>query len=95
MSAPSPYFFRTPIRYLRWASHEKPAIFYASCIASMGPVFLIAVPPLRRRFGDDPRERIPLTYPSKWPYDIRCCTTGGSLYGAVAVKRTGELIDMR
>ena len=26
---------------------------------------MIVVPPLRRRMGDGPREKIPLTYPSK------------------------------
>ena len=35
-------------------------------IGSMGPVVVLTVPPLRRRFGDGPREPIPLTYPSKF-----------------------------
>ena len=61
----SPYFFRQPIRYLRWASHEKPAIFYSCCIAMVGPVSLVVAPPIRRYFGDGPREKIPMTYPSK------------------------------
>ena len=61
----APYFFRQPIRYLRWASHEKPAIFYSCCIGMLGPISMVAVPPVRRYFGDGPREKIPMTYPSK------------------------------
>ena len=30
-------------------------------------MFMVTVPPLRRRFGDGPRERIPQTYPSRLP----------------------------
>ena len=60
-----PYFFSTPLRYLRWASFEKPAIFYSIVVGSLGPVFMVVVPPVRRRLGDGPREQIPLTYPSK------------------------------
>ncbi|OCL00083.1 NADH-ubiquinone oxidoreductase 9.5 kDa subunit [Cenococcum geophilum 1.58] len=59
----APYFFRQPIRYMRWASHEKPAIFYSIVIGSMGPVTILAAPPIRRYFGDGPRPKIPLTYP--------------------------------
>ena len=61
----SPRFFTQPIHYLRWASYEKPAIFYSIVIGSIGPFLVIGVPPLRRRFGDGPREAIPLTYPSE------------------------------
>lgn len=59
----TPYFWRQPLQYLRWASHEKPAIFYSIAIGSLGPLTLIVVPPIRHRFGDGPRESIPLTYP--------------------------------
>lgn len=52
---------------MRWASHEKPAIFYSIAIGCVGPVLLVVVPPIRRYFGDGPREKIPLTYPSKRP----------------------------
>lgn len=62
----SPYFFRQPFHYIRWASHEKPAIFYSIVIGSMGPVFLVVVPPIRKYFGDGPREKVPMTYPSKF-----------------------------
>ncbi len=66
MSAAVPKtFWSSPIRYLRWASHEKPAIFYSIVIGSLGPVSLFAIPPMRRAVGDEDPSRIPLTYPGK------------------------------
>ena len=62
----APHFFRQPIRYLRWASHEKPAIFYSCCISMVGPLSFVVVPPIRRFFGDGPREKIPMTYPGRF-----------------------------
>lgn len=61
----SPQFWQTPLRYLRWASHEKPAIFYSIIVGSMGPVALVTLPPIRRFLGDVDPEPIPMTYPSK------------------------------
>lgn len=61
----SPRFFSQPFRYIRWASHENPAIFWSIVIGSIGPPMMVIVPPIRRYFGDGPREPIPLTYPSK------------------------------
>ncbi|KAJ5745310.1 NADH-ubiquinone oxidoreductase subunit [Penicillium odoratum] len=61
MSAPQ--FWSTPLRYIRWASHEKPAIFFSLIIGSMGPVALVGLPPLRRALGDVDPEPIPLSYP--------------------------------
>ncbi|KAI9711528.1 MAG: hypothetical protein M1820_002092 [Bogoriella megaspora] len=58
-----PYFYRTPFKYLRWASHEKPAIFYSCIVGSFGPIMMVAVPPIRHRLGDPDRPQIPLTYP--------------------------------
>ena len=67
-----PRFFQQPLRYLRWASFEKPAIFYSFVIASFGPGLFVIGPPLRRWWGDDyEREKIPLTYPSKFPSDTQ------------------------
>lgn len=61
-----PQFFQQPLRFLRWASHEKPAIFYSFVIASGGPLSIVVAPPIRRYFNDDaPREKIPMTYPGK------------------------------
>ncbi|CZR63764.1 probable NADH2 dehydrogenase (ubiquinone) 9.5K protein, ubiquinone-binding [Phialocephala subalpina] len=58
-----PRFWSQPLRYLRWAAIEKPAIFYSIIIGSMGPVVVVAVPPIRRMLGDADRPKIPLTYP--------------------------------
>ncbi|KAF3479712.1 NADH-ubiquinone oxidoreductase subunit [Arthroderma uncinatum] len=58
-----PFFFSQPFRYMRWASYEKPAIFYSLVIGSLGPVALFTLPPIRRYFGDvDPAE-VPFSYP--------------------------------
>ncbi|KAI9852713.1 MAG: hypothetical protein M1838_005908 [Thelocarpon superellum] len=59
----TPRFFSTPFRYLHWASIEKPAIFYSILVGSLGPVMLVAVPPIRHRLGDVDPEPIPMTYP--------------------------------
>ena len=61
----TPRFFQTPFRYMRWASHEKPAIFYSIVLGSLGPLSMPIVPPIRRYFGDGPREPIPQTYPGE------------------------------
>ncbi|KAF4629584.1 hypothetical protein G7Y89_g8566 [Cudoniella acicularis] len=58
-----PRFFSQPLRYLRWASIEKPAIFYSLVIGSLGPVMVVAVPPIRRALGDEKPPEIPFTYP--------------------------------
>lgn len=63
----TPQFWSTPLRYMRWASHEKPAIFYSLIIGATGPLMLVSLPPIRRFFGDVDPEPIPLTYPSKLP----------------------------
>ncbi|KAF2276506.1 putative NADH-ubiquinone oxidoreductase 9.5 kDa subunit [Westerdykella ornata] len=59
-----PEFWKTPIHYLRWASINRPAYFWASCIGALGPAMFFIAPPIRRFFGDDnPRPKIPRTYP--------------------------------
>ncbi|CZT10503.1 related to NADH2 dehydrogenase (ubiquinone) 9.5K protein, ubiquinone-binding [Rhynchosporium agropyri] len=58
-----PRFFSQPIRYMRWAAIEKPAIFFSIVIGSLGPVTVFTVPPIRRMLGDEQRPEIPLTYP--------------------------------
>jgi hypothetical protein len=64
----TPRFWSTPIAYCRWAAITHPAIFYSIVIGSMGPVFLVAVPPIRRRLGDVSPEPVPLTYPSTFSF---------------------------
>ncbi|KAE8349120.1 hypothetical protein BDV28DRAFT_141894 [Aspergillus coremiiformis] len=59
----TPQFWSTPLRYIRWASHEKPAIFYSIIVGAMGPVMLVTLPPIRYALGDIDPEPIPMTYP--------------------------------
>lgn len=61
----TPRFWRQPLRYMHWASIERPAIFWSCVVGSIGPVMVVTVPPIRRYFGDGPRPPIPMTYPSK------------------------------
>jgi hypothetical protein len=63
MSQSQPFFYQQPIRYLRWASHNKPAYFYSIIVGLMGPAIMVVAPPVRRYFGDGPRAKIPMTYP--------------------------------
>jgi hypothetical protein len=65
-------FWSSPIRYLRWASHEKPALFYSIVIGAMGPVSLVVIPPMRRWAGDDDPPRVPLTYPGMYMPFLDC-----------------------
>ncbi|KAI1907091.1 n19m, NADH-ubiquinone oxidoreductase 9.5 kDa subunit [Ophidiomyces ophidiicola] len=58
-----PVFWSTPIRYMRWAAIEKPAIFYSIVMGSLGPVALVTLPPIRRYFGDVDPPPVPLSYP--------------------------------
>jgi hypothetical protein len=59
----SPFFFSTPLRYLRWASVNKPAYFYSIVIGCAGPIMVLTVPPIRRYMGQEQRPKIPMTYP--------------------------------
>lgn len=61
-----PRFWSTPLRYLRWASHERPAYFYSMLIGACGPVALVTLPPIRRFLGDVDPAPIPLSYPSMY-----------------------------
>ncbi|EME45604.1 hypothetical protein DOTSEDRAFT_71337 [Dothistroma septosporum NZE10] len=56
-------FWQAPRQYLQWAVRAKPAIFWSIVLGSFGPVAMVVVPPLRARFGDGPRQQIPLSYP--------------------------------
>jgi hypothetical protein len=90
MSAPQ--FWSTPLRYLRWASHEKPAIFYSIIIGSCGPVALVTLPPIRRYFGDVDPEPIPLSYPSKIKPAGSQCTSYLSFNLVLANIRCNEIV---
>ncbi|KAK5458248.1 n19m, NADH-ubiquinone oxidoreductase 9.5 kDa subunit [Exophiala xenobiotica] len=66
MSGVPQRFWGTPIRYLQWAMHEKPAIFWSCVLGGMGPMCFVVVPPLRRWAGDEDPAQIPLTYPGEF-----------------------------
>ncbi|KAK0628605.1 hypothetical protein B0T17DRAFT_487535 [Bombardia bombarda] len=59
----TPRFWATPVKYLRWASRERPALLWSCVIAGLGPVTLFTVPPIRHRLGDPDAPTIPMTYP--------------------------------
>ena len=76
MSAAVPArFWGSPFRYLRWAAHEKPAIFWACVLGAGGPVSFVVIPPLRRWVGDENPPRIPLTYPGTL-FCLHTCVRG-------------------
>lgn len=61
-----PYFWAQPVRYMRWAFHEKPAITWSIVLGGSAPIIPIVAPPIRRFFGDEPgRPMIPHNYPSE------------------------------
>ncbi|KAL2212837.1 NADH-ubiquinone oxidoreductase 9.5 kDa subunit [Sarocladium strictum] len=62
MSA-APHFWVTPLKYFKWASRERPALFWSCVIGFAGPAMLPTVPPIRRYFGDVDPAPIPVTYP--------------------------------
>ncbi|PSN60076.1 hypothetical protein BS50DRAFT_579578 [Corynespora cassiicola Philippines] len=64
MSAqPSPLFFKQPLRYLKWASINKPAYFYSIVVGLTGPALMAVVPPVRRYYGYEKAPKVPMTYP--------------------------------
>ncbi|OAL51845.1 hypothetical protein IQ07DRAFT_506212 [Pyrenochaeta sp. DS3sAY3a] len=63
MPPQSPLFFKQPLRYLKWASINKPAYFYSIVIGCAGPIMVFTVPPIRRYLGEEPIAKIPMTYP--------------------------------
>ncbi|KAJ5665140.1 NADH-ubiquinone oxidoreductase subunit [Penicillium maclennaniae] len=75
----TPQFWSTPLRYLRWASHEKPAIFWSLVIGSAGPVALVGPPPdPSRSRSERPAEDPPgLRGPIKGRKYHKLCIRGG------------------
>ncbi|GAA6061698.1 hypothetical protein JCM10212_005990 [Sporobolomyces blumeae] len=55
--------FRRTYSYLQRQAHEQPAIFYSIALGFVGPIAVVAVPEVRKRFGWKPVERPPTTYP--------------------------------
>ncbi|KAF4587194.1 NADH-ubiquinone oxidoreductase 9.5 kDa subunit [Ophiocordyceps camponoti-floridani] len=60
---PAPHFWSTPLKYCRWASRERPAIFWSVIIGAIGPIGMVVGPPIRRWCGDIDPPLIPTTYP--------------------------------
>ncbi|KIJ53305.1 hypothetical protein M422DRAFT_222658 [Sphaerobolus stellatus SS14] len=66
--------WRSAFRYLREQSHEQPVFFWSVILGTLGPVTLIAVPPLREKMGCKRRAEIPTSYPV--PHRPRQALTG-------------------
>ncbi|RMD39435.1 hypothetical protein DV735_g5691, partial [Chaetothyriales sp. CBS 134920] len=63
MSGAPATFWSAPVRYIRWAFYQKPAIAYAVAIGSIAPTIPFWVPPLRRAVGDNTVPHVPHSYP--------------------------------
>ncbi|KAI5796253.1 hypothetical protein DFH27DRAFT_110290 [Peziza echinospora] len=63
--APKPLFFDNPYRYLRFASHQYPALYWSVVIGGVSPIILLVVPWARKRLGYENSPRVPMTYPCK------------------------------
>ena len=62
-----PNFWAQPLRYLRYASHEHQAKFYAILLGSAGFAVPVFVMPLRRALGYEDAKPIPMTWPRLFP----------------------------
>ena len=65
-AGPSPRFFQQPLRYMKWASINKPAYFYSIMVGCAGPALVVTVPPIRRYMGEEQIPKIPMTYPGMY-----------------------------
>ena len=59
----TPRFWAGPLRYCRWASRERPALFWSCVVGGLGPVILISGRPILTRLGYEYATPIPMTYP--------------------------------
>jgi hypothetical protein len=58
-------------------AHEQPVIFYSVVVGLIGPVMVLTVPSIRKRYGWKPAEAIPTTYPGesvRYHAGQDCCT---------------------
>lgn len=62
----APYFWHQPFRYLRYASHTKPALFWSVVLGTTGPVIFAGSIPVKRVLGIENRPKVPATYPGMW-----------------------------
>ena len=67
----APFFFKEPIRYMRWASINKPAYFYSICVGLAGPLMVAVGVPTRKYLGYERAPKIPQTYPSTCAWGSR------------------------
>ncbi|KAI5861061.1 hypothetical protein GGS23DRAFT_598938 [Durotheca rogersii] len=63
MSSATPQFWAGPLRYLRWATRERPNYVWPVVIGAAGPVVLLTVPPTLEKLGYRRAPPIPMTYP--------------------------------
>ncbi|KAF9468093.1 hypothetical protein BDZ94DRAFT_1184442 [Collybia nuda] len=54
---------RQTYRYLQRQAHENTVIFYSVVLGTVGPVMVVAIPPIRESFGYRPAEPVPTSYP--------------------------------
>jgi len=76
MSTAAPFFFKEPLRYLRWASVNKPAYFYSICVGLAGPGTIAVVVPTRKYLGYERISKVPQTYPSTCAKEQKKAMTG-------------------
>ncbi|RPB05060.1 hypothetical protein L873DRAFT_1663621 [Choiromyces venosus 120613-1] len=58
----TPYFWAQPFRYMRYAAHQHPALFWSVVIGAQGPLIFLGGVVARKKFGWE-RPTIPLSYP--------------------------------
>ncbi|GMM36910.1 hypothetical protein DASC09_042350 [Saccharomycopsis crataegensis] len=61
--ASAPVYFKQPIRWMRYYAHNRPHLFFAVMLGAMGPVFLLGVGPLRRKYLYPDHTPLPQSYP--------------------------------
>lgn len=59
----TPYFWNQPFRYMRYASHANPALFWSVMLGFAGPAAFLASFPVKRVFGVSEKPTVPSTYP--------------------------------
>lgn len=64
----TPYFWAQPFRYLRYASHTSPALFWSLVLGVAGPAIFVGSIPVKRVLGIENRAKVPATYPG-----MCCC----------------------
>ncbi|KAH8806521.1 hypothetical protein DL96DRAFT_623377 [Flagelloscypha sp. PMI_526] len=56
--------FQRAVHRMRYWSHEQPVMFYSVVLGGLGPLMVVTIPPIRRKyFGYVAPEPIPTSYP--------------------------------